>query len=1059
MKQERDLSQPNLRFSVCPHDTERGIKKWVEFGNRIEKLTGIKVLFLPIESFEEEHKRLQEDFFHMYYASPLRQIELLEKEYVPLAKFRNQEDKLLLISKYGIPETREITVALPVLEYTIYGLSYLDISRVKTIYTRGFYDVVELVQKDKADIGIIYADTWVEIINENDIIKQDIKIIKVLKVNTHHTFMVHKSVWKLLKPILLSFPEIEGVTSEDIEKTRQLNEKIKLFYSYWETKSISNSVTGSPFVGIFIFGEKLIYANEYMSKLTGFSKEELLNFKSIDFFNRIKDKNIIRNIFYVLKENYNGEALYYESVPFCTKDMTSIYVDIFFRKTIYAGSYFFIGMFVDRTKRKKIETFLSLIQQLNETVIHSVVEEEFFDKFMSLLINFGFKFASITKSERDKDTVVTLYTKGEPSCFFWEMKNLPKNEIPEEIASKRKEILVISDCTLLEEEKKSLTRTLLKFNLFSFAIIPIEKNGQIEYFLSLYSDEKNYFREEVSEILTKIKKDIEFALRKMEELRKNLIIGQALDSSKSLVIITEENGVITYVNNYVSEVYGYSKEEVLGQKPSIFKSGHHDKDFYKNLWQTILSGKEFSSIIINRKKNGELFYIDATIYPVKLPGNITKFILVGKDITKERTLSKEIYNIRFYDFITGLINKEGLINLYEGKLQPDLASCLLLIDINNFSYVNESYGFYFGDNVLKAVANGLKGNFNEQVVLARTGGDEFAIFLKDIKEANEILQVLNKTKNLFNREFYVNGIPLTLSINVGVSIYPNDGKNIREIYEKAQLALKEAKSLGSGEMRLYNKKLEEQAKNFIFLDSLIQRAIKENLFLFYYQPYFRLKDLSLSGFEALVRIKDKNGKLYSPDFFISFLENSNYLPVFEHLAFEEIKATARKWGLNVSMNVAARTFKNKEFLNLLTNIENDVKITYEITERILIEQIENVNAFIRDLENKQNIKIAIDDFGTGYSSLGYIKNINIDIIKIDISFIKDMLINEKSKAIVKTIVELAENLGAESIAEGVENQQQLNFLRQIGCVYAQGYFLGKPMPKEDIIRLYKLPTS
>lgn len=618
--------------------------------------------------------------------------------------------------------------------------------------------------------------------------------------------------------------------------------------------------------------------------------------------------------------------------------------------------------------------------------------------------------------------------------------------------------IFINQDTEKNEFIKPWKEKMLKFNLLSSASIPLRIEGKPKYTLNLYSDERNFFDEQFVGILEDLRRDLEYGLEKINQIRKSFVISEALKNSKSWVMITDENGTITYINEFVEELTGYKKEEVIGKNPRIFKSGYQGKDFYENLWNTILSGKHFDGIFINRKKNGEIFYLQQRIYPVNLPGNVKRFISVGIDITKESIMASEINKLKFYDSITGLYNLSGFSFKAQETLKDknNIIACLILFDINNFTLINKTYGFKFGDALLVEIAKRLKSIFREDDLISRISSDEFGILVNKIRKKEDIATIILKFSEIFKEDFEIENTYLPISINVGIAVFPDDDTDFGKLYEKASLALKEAKSIGQSEIRFYNKEMEEKALSFTFAESLINRALKENLFVFYYQPYFKIDDLTLIGFEALIRIRDTDGKVYTPATFISVLENSRFLRDFEIWGLEKVKEKSKKWKKPISLNISGNSFKEDEFLEILKKIESGYEITYEITERVLINQFEKVKTFISDIKSRGNIKVAIDDFGTGYSSLNYLKDMDADILKIDMSFIRNMTNSKKDFAVVKTIVDLSKNLGMESLAEGVETLQQYEMLKSIGCNYVQGYLFGKPMPEEEVEKVFGL---
>lgn len=825
----------------------------------------------------------------------------------------------------------------------------------------------------------------------------------------------------------------------------------------WQLESVAKSIMNSPFIGVLIYRENVLYANDYILTLTGFNREELYGKSILELVERVDNQQLKDKIIENIKRRLSGEhGIYiYEDIPFYNKNGELLHLKAFSDTVLYLGEYAGISFFIDNTKKVRIENLYNLLKEINDAITKSSIEEEFFEKVVNALINkIGLSLVWIGKKEEDK--IKPIYFGGEGAGYLDNIKiqSLEEN-CPVNISFTTNRIFINPDSTTFEAVKP-WRENLLKFGLLSSVYIPLEKDGKIEYILSMYSNQKNFFQSETEEILYEIKNDIEYFLSEIDEKRKSIIIGEALKSSKSWIVITDESGNITYVNDFVVETSGYSKEELIGKNPRIFKSGYLPKEFYKQMWEKITSGEKFSAVFVNRKKDGSIFYIEGNIYPVRIHGNILRYVSVGKDITKEYEMSSQLNRLKFYDPITGLYNLNGFTFISSEEIKGDNLICLILVDISNFTDINKRYGFKSGDEVLKFLANKLKTNFREKDIIGRISSDEFGILLTGIKNKESIMIVLEKIRNSLKERVRLEDEDIVISINGGIAVYPEDGKNFEELYNKASVALKEAKKDGFGVIRFFNKEIEEKTEKLLFAENLISKAIEKGLFKFFFQPYFNTQDLSIAGFEALVRIVDEDGKVYTPNFFIDYLENSQFLRDFENWALKEAISTSIKWNKIISLNISARSFNDEAFLERLFNIPQESKITYELTERIFLKEPDRVKKFLEMVKEKDNIKIAIDDFGTGYSSLTYIKDITANILKIDISFIRSMMEKPKDRALVKTIIDLASNLGMESLAEGVETEAQYKLLKKMGCTYVQGYLFSKPLPQEELESIYSI---
>ncbi len=576
--------------------------------------------------------------------------------------------------------------------------------------------------------------------------------------------------------------------------------------------------------------------------------------------------------------------------------------------------------------------------------------------------------------------------------------------------------------------------------------------------MNIYATEPYYFEEENKELLEELESDLSFALEKIETIRESILLKNSMEKSREWVLITDKNGNIEYVNDYVCELTGYTKKELIGKNPRIFKSGYQPNELYEKLWKTILAGKEFEAVFANRKKNGETFYVDEKIIPVNLPNGEVKFVSLGKDITTEKQLAEENEKLRFYDILTNTYNLNGFSLQVDDYLiqNPDKISALIIVDIANFSYINKTYSVEVGDELLKKIAEELKQHLKDRDLIGRIGGDEFCIFVKDLDCKEDLFIIVDRLRYLFNNTvFEIKGSEIIVHFHAGIALYPYDGNNFKKLIQNASIALKDAKLGEINTIKVFNKEIEEKIKYKVFAEDLITKAVRNNLFIFHYQPYFDITTKELVGFESLVRIKDKDGEIYYPNKFIDLLEKSVYLSDFRDWALEEVFQRIQKWEKPISINISARTFKNPDFPQEVMKYAKHLStpLVLEITERIYMDEPEKSKLIIEQLKKCKNIKIAIDDFGTGYSSLSYLKDINADILKIDISFVRAMVEDKKAKAVVQAIITLAKSLGMKTLAEGVETEVQYNMLKEMEVDYVQGFYFAKPLPEEEVEKL------
>ncbi|MHB1696808.1 MAG: sensor domain-containing protein [bacterium] len=570
------------------------------------------------------------------------------------------------------------------------------------------------------------------------------------------------------------------------------------------------------------------------------------------------------------------------------------------------------------------------------------------------------------------------------------------------------------------------------------------------------------------------------------------LLYEGIENSPDWMLITDRLGNIEYVNSGVENITGYKREELIGKNPRIFKSGLLGAEFYKTLWDSITSGEVFRGIFIDRRKNGELFTLNQTIVPIKSKedSEITNFVSIAKDITQEKALEEELNIIHFYDPLTKFPNKNLFIisiNQYLGSreyMEKKLIASLVIIDFYKLSYINNTYGYDTGDKLLQIFSKKLNKVIRYGDIIARIGGDEFGILFTKLKTKESILFLINRIKEEFKNPLNIEEIsPIELqtgnpaiaganktvskSFNIaftmGISTFPDDGKNAEDLLKSADIALSNAKGQGAGEYEFFKDSMNDRASEFLLMRNNLINAFKNREFLIYYQPYFDIKTRKICGMEALARWNDKDAGMIPPMKFIPIIEEMGFIHQFEEFLIDNICRNLKVWkekGLNivpVSMNISPTSFRKEGLIDMIISILDRYEISssllnIEITEGVFIKNLDYAlkifNAF-----KERGFKISLDDFGTGYSSLSYIKNIPADFIKIDISFIRGMMDNPKDLAIVNTVVVLASKLGMKTIAEGVETEEQLEILKYFGCDMVQGYLFSKPVPENEILTL------
>ncbi len=824
--------------------------------------------------------------------------------------------------------------------------------------------------------------------------------------------------------------------------------------SSFDSSEIYKTLYTSPLINIVVFSPKnILDANETFCKITGYSKKELSKLKLSDIASeehREKVK-VLEN-----KLSKKEKFVCLETIKLIKKDKSSLWFHGYFQSLSYKNQN--LGLFLgeDVTFQKKQEILFHTLKDVNQLILEVSFENELFEKICSLLHkNLNLKLVWIGIPDKESHTIKPVYIYGENGEYLKIIKisldeTLPEGKGPTAQAFRSGEIIINPD-SRVNPQFLPWKDEALKRGYLSSCAIPLRKRDKVVAVLNLYSSEPNFFDEALEPLLKEIQRNLSFALEKIEQIRSGLLTVTALSKAKDWVFITDEKGYILNVNDVVCEETGYSRDEFIGKHASFLDDPEALAKLMDELEKTVLKRREeYINLFIKTTKDGRKIILKQKIIPVELPGNIVNYVALGTDVTKELKLLVELERIKTLDLLTGLFNLEAFSAKVDEILKiSETKGLLILMDIWGMSYINKNYGLEVGNKLLKKIASLLKETFKENAILGRTAGDEFGIFIYNLEDS-ETFEIVKLIK-IFEKPFEINDHSLKMEINLGCSLFPSDGNNFKILYEKASIALNEAKNKGPGNIVFYNKELETKLNYLLNAERLITKAFKEDLFIFHYQPYFWTSNLELAGFEALVRIKEDE-RIYYPGEFIEYLEShSEYLFEFEERGLKKILKQIESWKKPISFNLSAKSLENTLFIHELTDINSEIakNLVIEITERELIKGINTAVVNLNYIKSKNPyIKIAIDDFGTGHASFSYLKDLPVDFVKIDLSFIRDLTKGEKEINLVKGIINLCHSLGFKTIAEGVETEEQYQILKDLGCDKVQGFYFSKPLSPE-----------
>jgi diguanylate cyclase (GGDEF)-like protein/PAS domain S-box-containing protein len=621
-----------------------------------------------------------------------------------------------------------------------------------------------------------------------------------------------------------------------------------------------------------------------------------------------------------------------------------------------------------------------------------------------------------------------------------------------------------------------LMRTSQPYDVVSL-FVAVSLMSMSEIFFTLYSDMTDSFN-----LLGHIYKVIAYGfiyksifitsiVKPYEELsktRKELLLAASVFShAGESIIITDMTGIIVDVNGTFTTITGFSREEAIGQNPRILKSGRQSPEFYVDMWQALLEEGYWSGEVWNRRKNGEVYAVMNTISAVyDEQGVTTHYVSLGNDITPIKEHQEQLEHIAHYDILTNLPNRVLLAD----RLSQVMLQCsrhkhslaVVFLDLDGFKAVNDAHGHDIGDELLIALSVRMKVALREDDSLARIGGDEFIAVLADLVNVEDCQPILERLLLSASEPVTINGSVLNVSASIGVTLYPQDNVAAEQLIRHADQAMYKAKQLGKNRYHLFDMAQDDAVKVQRESIEAVRSALDNNQFRLHYQPKVNMRTGTITGYEALIRWHHPERGLLNPIEFLPVIENHAMMIELGEWVIDSALAQISQWqtmGLNLpvctSVNIAAVQLQQPDFTQRLTTLladHPDVEPCYlelEVLETSALEDVLNTSTIMNDCMSL-GVNFALDDFGTGYSSLTYLRRLPANMIKIDQTFVRDMLMDNDDLAIVEGVIALAKSFKRDVIAEGVETIEHGTALLELGCELAQGYGIARPMPANDI---------
>ncbi|MFW5444251.1 MAG: EAL domain-containing protein [Methylococcaceae bacterium] len=536
------------------------------------------------------------------------------------------------------------------------------------------------------------------------------------------------------------------------------------------------------------------------------------------------------------------------------------------------------------------------------------------------------------------------------------------------------------------------------------------------------------------------------------------------ETTTEAIFVTDENNIIRSTNAAFTIITGFTEEQALGKTPNILASGYHDEHFFHKFRLELKQQGSWQGEVWNRHTDGHIYPTWQSITAINDPqGNIIQYVSIFNDISTRKAQEELIRFQANYDSLTELPNR----NLFNDRMELAINQAkrskkriaLMFLDLDRFKWINDTWGHRAGDLLLMEVAKRLNSIVRSSDTVARMGGDEFTLILPELEKAIDAEIIAKKIFSTFVKPVDIEGNEIVISASIGISIYPDDGSDSQTLQKHSDHAMYSAKESGRNRYHYYTPLIQAESERRIILLHHLRRAIDHNEFSVAYQPIIDITNHQIVSAEALIRWTQSALGSVSPVEFIPIAEEASLIGSIGDWVVKRVAQDMQHWqqmGLNpihISINKSPKQFSigtcDKEWDSVFTNHGIPLsQITVEITESVFMDKERHCIDTLTKMQ-EMGMQISLDDFGTGYSSLSYLKRFPVEILKIDREFINDLTTDPSDALLVETILSLAEKMNIKVIAEGVETEQQLNFLKQHHCRYAQGYYFSKPLPIDE----------
>jgi len=733
---------------------------------------------------------------------------------------------------------------------------------------------------------------------------------------------------------------------------------------------------------------------------------------------------------------------------------------------------------------QQLNNLYATLSQVNRLVAHRCPQRQLFDEVCSIITKSShFELAYIAVTTTRGKQCRLAHSAGSAADYLQsiahpQQKTLPAGLQPTDAALTGQSASVIRDFKTMGFDTP-WAFALDKFSLRSAAAFPLVRKGHNFGVLAVYSSRPDGFTPRAMEVLSEIANSLSFAIEDYDRESLRRAAEQALRDSEAryhlvmeaagdAIILMQSDGRILEVNRRALELLGYTREEMLMLRGQQLFPPDVQGDATNRYTRIITTGETIDSTTTITRKDMRSFPVEAVESRVEMQGKYM-VLSIFRDISERKAAEERIHYLAYHDSLTGLPNRTLLIDRLEQAIREahrrNTMAGVVFIDLDNFKSVNDTLGHDFGDELLQGAAMRIRSALRSEDTVARLGGDEFIVLIKEPRSPGDVNLVAQKIIQSMSVPFVISGHTFHISCSIGMSIYPRDGVDCGVLLRTADEALYQVKKEGKNRAAFHTPEMHAAAIEHIRLENDLRDALRKNQFVLQFQPQVNLQTGKIIGSEALIRWHHPERGMVSPTKFIPLAEEKGLILEIGEWILHEACAQNRRWQLAgvpivpVAVNLSALQCREPGLPEIVRRALRDTgldpnMLELEITESTLMAQTESLRSRMIEIKDC-GIRFSLDDFGTGYSSLSYLTRFPIDTLKIDSSFIRDMIDDPKDLAVVDTIVNLAENLQLKTIAEGVEKIEQITLLKLLGCHALQGYFFSKPINADDLAKMLR----